>query len=337
MTAVLVTGGAGYVGSHTCKALALAGYRPVVVDRLAGGHRQAVRWGPLNVADLHDTATITHLLVEEKIEAVLHFAGRIQVGESVARPDLYYADNVAASLSLLTAMGNAGVRTLVFSSSAAVYGLPHTVPVAETHPLAPINPYGETKRVIEEALRWFGGGNYGLRWAALRYFNAAGADPDGEAGEAHDPETHLIPLALDAILRVRPPLTVFGTDYPTPDGTAIRDYIHVSDLAAAHVRAVQVLQAGGGPLVLNLGAGHGYSVREILAAAHMVTGQPVPVRYAPRRAGDPPQLVAAATRAQTVLGWQPVWSALPCLLETAWRWHQRKAVLPPERWWEPRA
>lgn len=320
MARILVTGGAGYVGAHACKALAQAGHVPVTLDNLSGGYAAAVRWGPLVVGDIADTARVMELIAREEIAAVLHFAGRIQVGESVRRPDLYYAANVGHSLAFLDAVIAAGVRVLVFSSSAAVYGHPHSTPVREDHPLAPVNPYGETKRVVEEALRWYGAA-YDVRWMALRYFNAAGADPEGEIGEAHAPETHLIPLLLEAALGRRPPVAVLGDDYPTADGTAIRDYVHVTDLAAAHVRAIEHLCAGGESGALNLGSGQGHSVRAVLEAAATVLGRAVPHTLAPRRTGDPPVLVADPERAQHILGWRTTLSDLPTLLRTALAWH----------------
>lgn len=324
MTRILVTGGAGYVGSHTCKALSLAGYVPVTLDDLSGGHASAVCWGPLVVGHIADTTLVPALIAREKISAVLHFAGRIQVGESVRQPDLYYTANVSHSLAFLEAVLAAGVRTLVFSSSAAVYGHPQSTPVREDHPLAPVNPYGETKRVIEEALRWHGAA-YGLRWMALRYFNAAGADPEGETGEAHEPETHLIPLLLEAALGRSPPVPVLGNDYPTPDGTAIRDYVHVSDLAEAHVRALEYLNHGGASGVLNLGSGSGHSVQTVLDTAAALLGHAVPHTLAPRRAGDPPVLVADPGQARQMLGWSPSRSDLSTLLTTALAWHRRRS------------
>ncbi|HSV30123.1 MAG TPA: UDP-glucose 4-epimerase GalE [Candidatus Omnitrophota bacterium] len=298
MVNVLVTGGAGYVGSHTCKALAAAGFKPVVVDDLSTGHARAVRWGPLERLDLADGDGLRRIIGRHGIQAVLHFAASAYVGESMARPGKYFRNNVANSLSLVEAMVECGVRRVVFSSSCATYGLPVTLPIAEDHPQAPINPYGETKRVCERMLHWFG-----LDHVCLRYFNAAGADPDGEIGENHEPETHLLPLAIRAALG-GPPLRVMGTDYPTPDGTAVRDYIHVADLADAHVRALVHLLDGGEPACLNLGTGQGHSVREVVAAVERRLGRTVPVEQAPRRPGDPPVLVADARRAADLLGWR---------------------------------
>lgn len=322
MTRVLVAGGAGYIGSHACKALAGAGFTPVTLDSLVNGHEEAVRWGPLVRGDLGDRALLARLLAEEKIEAVMHFAAYLYVGESVEQPAKYYANNVTNTLGLLDAMREAGVTSIVFSSSAATYGTPERNPIPEDHPQLPINPYGETKLAVERALKWYGGA-YGLRWAALRYFNAAGADPDGETGEAHDPETHLVPLVLEAGMGKRPPVKVFGTDYPTPDGTAVRDYVDVSDLADAHVLALKRLMAGGESLAANLGTGDGYSVRQILDEAGRALGSPILHENAPRRAGDPPELVADPSLAMRELGWTPTRSDLPTILKTALAWHRR--------------
>ncbi|MEO3432926.1 UDP-glucose 4-epimerase GalE [Inquilinus sp. CAU 1745] len=322
MTRVLVAGGAGYIGSHACKALARAGFMPVTLDSLINGHEQAVRWGPLVKGDLGDRALLGRLLTEEKIEAVMHFAAYLYVGESVEQPAKYYANNVTNTLGLLDAMRDAGISSIVFSSSAATYGTPERNPIPEDHPQLPINPYGETKLAVERALKWYGGA-YGIRWAALRYFNAAGADPDGETGEAHDPETHLVPLVLEAGMGKRPPVKLFGTDYPTPDGTAVRDYVHVSDLADAHVLALKRLMAGGESLAANLGTGDGYSVRQILDEAGRALGSPIPHENAPRRAGDPAELVADPSLAMRELGWKPTRSDLPTILKTALAWHRR--------------
>lgn len=319
---ILVTGGAGYVGSHACKALAAAGYLPVVYDNLSRGHREAVRWGPLIEGDLHDRARLIEALRAQQIAAVMHFAAFAYVGESVGNPELYYRNNVGGTLALLDAMRAAGVETIVFSSTCAVYGVPDALPIRETTAKAPLNPYGETKLAIERALHWYGAA-YRMRYAALRYFNAAGGDPDGEIGEDHEPETHLIPLVLRAALGRGDPVQIYGTDYPTPDGTAIRDYIHVMDLADAHVRALGHLAAGGDSLALNLGTGSGHSVREVVAAAERVGGRPVPRREAARRPGDPPELVADPTLARARLGWQPRLSDLDTIIRTALAWETR--------------
>jgi UDP-glucose-4-epimerase GalE len=298
-----------------------AGYRVVVYDNLSRGHRWAVRWGLLEEGDLLDQARLQSVLAKHRIEAVLHFAGLIAVGESMRAPELYFRANVGGTLSLLDAMRAAGVRRLVFSSTAAVYGDPEALPIEEGNATAPSSPYGETKLMVERILHWEAV-CHGLRWMALRYFNAAGCDADGEIGEAHDPETHLIPLLLDAALGSRGPCPIYGTDYPTPDGTCIRDYVHVTDLAGAHVRALQYLEAGGESAALNLGTGHGYSVREILAVAQTVTGLRIPVEEQPRRSGDTPRLVASAERARKALGWKPALS-LEEILSTAWQWQQQ--------------
>ena len=322
--AVLVTGGAGYVGSHACKVLARAGYRPVVFDNLSRGRREAVRWGPLVEGDLADLARLSAALVEHRVSAVMHFAAYAYVGESVADPALYYRNNLGGTLSLLEAMRHAGVGKIVFSSTCATYGTPDAVPIREDSPQRPVNPYGETKLAIERALHWYGQA-YGMRSVALRYFNAAGADPEGEIGECHEPETHLVPLVLRAALGQRPQIDIYGTDYPTPDGTAIRDYVHVQDLALAHLRALERLGGGGGNIAVNLGTGHGRSVREVIAAAEAATGRKVPAQAAPRRPGDPPALVADPSLAAGILGWRPQHSDLDTIIRTALAWQARQS------------
>ena len=321
---ILVTGGAGYVGSHACKALARAGYRPVAYDSLIRGNREAVRWGPLVQADLADAKRLIDTIKSFEVAAVLHFAAFAYVGESVDEPGLYFRNNVANTLTLLEAMRTSAVRHIVFSSSCATYGVPERVPITESAPQRPVNPYGESKLMVERMLHWYGAA-HGFTHAALRYFNAAGADPEGEIGEAHEPETHLIPLVLQAAMGQRARIDVLGTDYPTPDGTAVRDYIHVQDLADAHVRAVQLLLRGGLSITVNLGTGAGHSVREVIAAAERVTGRRVPRREAPRRFGDPPVLVADPSRARELLGWRATHSDLDTILKTAWAWHSREA------------
>jgi UDP-glucose-4-epimerase GalE len=320
--AVLVTGGAGYIGSHTCKALALAGGLPVALDNLIHGHKAAVRWGPLVEGDLRDRAFVEGAIREYRIDAVVHFAGYAYVGESMRDPGKYFGNNVAASLALLEAMQACGVGRFVFSSTCATYGVPESLPILEEHAQHPVNPYGESKLFVERALHWYAVA-HDLRSVALRYFNAAGADPDGEIGEDHDPETHLIPLAIGAALGRRPPLQIYGTDYPTPDGTAVRDYVHVTDLADAHVRALDYLEAGGESSAFNLGAGRGYSVREVVAAVERTVKREMPRREAARRPGDPASLVAAPGRARDRLGWAPQHSDLDTIIATAWRWHTR--------------
>lgn len=324
---VLVTGGAGYIGSHTAKALARAGHQPLVLDNLSAGHRWAVQWGPLIEGDLADTELVRRTLEENHVEAVMHFAASLLVGESVREPRKYFWNNVVNTLRLLDAMRDTGVKAMVFSSSAATYGEPEKTPIPEAHPTRPINPYGETKLAMERTLFWYGVA-YGLRWVALRYFNAAGADPDGELGEEHDPETHLIPLVIQAALGRRAGVEIYGTDYPTPDGTAIRDYLHITDLAEAHLLALQYLAAGGESMAMNLGTGKGNSVREVVAAVGRVSPAPVPVREGPRRAGDPPVLVADPSRAFQVLKWRPKHAKLDEIVRSAWNWHANKS---PER------
>jgi UDP-arabinose 4-epimerase len=320
---VLVTGGAGYVGSHAAKALAAAGYRPVSVDNLSRGSAAAVRWGPLEQGDILDRGFLDAVIARHRPTAVLHFAALAYVGESVTDPGRYYRTNVVGSLTLLEAMRDHGIGRIVFSSTCATYGLPVRLPLAEDHPQAPINPYGATKLAVERMLGDFGGA-HGLGSVALRYFNAAGADPEGAIGENHEPETHLIPLAIGAALGVRPSLKIFGTDYPTADGTCIRDYIHVSDLAAAHVAALRHLEAGGTSTACNLGTGAGLSVREIVAEVARVAGRPVPTETAPRRPGDPPELVADPARARALLGWTPRYSDITTVISTAYAWAARR-------------
>jgi UDP-arabinose 4-epimerase len=318
---ILVTGGAGYIGSHCCKALAAGGHHPIVFDSLVKGHRENVCWGEFIRGDLNDPEALERCLERCRVDAVVHFAAFIEVGESVADPLAYYANNVGGTLQLLRAVQRHGVRNFVFSSSAAVYGTPERVPIEEDHPLNPLSPYGWTKRMVEAMLEDFGRA-YGLRWTALRYFNAAGADRSADIGEAHDPESHLIPRVLDAAIAARP-VDVFGADYPTPDGTCVRDYVHVSDLAAAHVTAVERLAAGGPAAAINLGQGRGYSVMEVIRAAEEVTGLPVAVRISGRRPGDAPVLVASNRKARQDLGWTPRESGLDHILRTAWAWHRK--------------
>ena len=316
---VLVTGGAGFVGSHACKALAAAGYLPVAYDSLEAGHAWAVKWGPLEKGNVLDGERLREVLRKHSPDAVLHFAAYLSVGESVAQPAKYYRNNVLGTLTLLEAMKDQGVARLVFSSSAAVYGVPGSTSLPESHPLRPINPYGESKRIVETLLRDFERAHR-LQHVSLRYFNAAGCDPDGEIGEAHDPETHLIPLVLQAARGDRPALEIYGTDYETSDGTCVRDYVHVSDLALAHVLALDHLFGGGASLSLNVGTGRGATVREVIAAAERITGRRVPVVESARRAGDPPVLVADPALVGAVLGWQPKFPRIEEQVEHAWRW-----------------
>jgi UDP-glucose-4-epimerase GalE len=277
----------------------------------------------LEQGDLQETQRVQEVLERHQVEAVLHFAALAYVGESMQQPELYFRNNVGGTFSLLDAMRGAGVRRLVFSSTCAVYGTPRTVPIEESNPKAPESPYGESKLMVEQALRWEGV-CHGLQWVALRYFNAAGCDAEGEIGENHAPETHLIPSLLEAALGRRPACPIFGLDYPTPDGTCIRDYVHVTDLGAAHVSALQYLESGGASVPVNLGTGDGYSVKQILAAAETVVGRPIPIVGQPRRPGDPPKLVAAAGLAQSLLGWKPRHSSIENILATAWRWASRE-------------
>lgn len=321
MAKILVTGGAGYIGSHCCKALAAAGHEPLVFDNLATGHREAVKWGRLIEGDMRDADALCGAFAATRPQAVIHLAALSLVGESATHPERYYAVNVGGTLNLLEAMRRADVRALVFSSTCAVYGEPDRVPMTEDLPRQPINTYGATKHAAERMMEDFDAA-HGIRSVRLRYFNAAGADPAAEIGEWHEPETHLIPLILDAALGRRPAISVFGTDYPTPDGTAIRDYIHVMDLAHAHVAALAHLIAGGASAAVNLGTGTGASVREAIRTVESVTGHKVLAREEPRRAGDPPALVADPRRAEALLGWRAK-AGLTTMVEDAWRWHLR--------------
>jgi UDP-arabinose 4-epimerase len=321
--AVLVTGGAGYIGSHACKALGQAGYLPVTYDNLVYGHEWAVRWGPLEQGDILDRTRLDEVMNRYNPKAVMHFAAFAYVGESVADPGKYYRNNVMGSLTLLEAMRDHGSRRFVFSSTCATYGIPDSLPILENAPQNPINPYGASKLFVERMLKDFET-THGISSIALRYFNAAGADPDNEIGESHDPETHLIPLVLDAASGRRPDVTIFGTDYPTPDGTCIRDYIHVSDLADAHVKALQALEGGSPPSAYNLGNGRGFSVREVIDAAERVTGLKVPAPIGERRPGDPARLISDASKARRELGWEPKIAELDQIISTAWAWHQRQ-------------
>jgi UDP-arabinose 4-epimerase len=322
MSSVLVTGGAGYIGSHTCKALADAGYTPVVYDTLESGHEWAVKWGPLERGDIADTERLTSVIARHKPQAVVHFAAYMQAGESVIDPQKYYRNNVLGSLRLLEAMRSTGLKAIVFSSTAAVYGTPHQVPIPERHPLEPVNPYGQSKLMVERMLSDHVLA-YGFRAVALRYFNAAGADAESGIGEDHEPETHLIPRVLAVALGRASEIQVYGSDYETPDGTCIRDYIHVKDLASAHVRALELLQSEGGFSAFNLGTGRGYSVKEVIEAAMRVSGKKIKVAYGPRRAGDPPVLVADPSLALARLTWTPQRSSLEAQIADAWTWHQR--------------
>jgi UDP-glucose 4-epimerase len=319
---VLVTGGAGYIGSHTVLKLLAQGHHAVVYDNFSRGHRKAVPEGcTVYTGCVSDAAKLQDIMERENIEAVMHFAAHSQVGESVENPALYYENNVGGTLRLLGATLAAGVKYFIFSSSAAVYGEPLQTPIDEDHPMNPTNPYGETKMMVERVLASYNRA-YGLRYVSLRYFNAAGANENGCIGEDHAPETHLIPLVLHTALGKRDRITVFGSDYPTSDGTAVRDYIYVGDLAEAHLYAMEYLAGGGASAPFNLGNGNGYSVMEVIEAAEKVVGKEIPRAIGPRREGDPAVLVASADKACRELGWQPRYSDLKTIISTAWKWHR---------------
>ncbi len=317
---VLVTGGAGYIGSHAAKALSRAGYHVVVYDNFIAGHREAAKFGDLVEGDITDLAAVSRALRDHAVSAVMHFAAFLDVGESVREPARYYRNNVGGALTVLEAMATESVKQFVFSSTCATYGEPIETPIAETHPQKPINAYGETKLAVERALPHFERA-YGIDAIALRYFNAAGADPDGEIGEDHAPEIHIIPRAIEAATG-GPGLQVFGDDYPTPDGTCLRDYIHVTDLAEAHVRALETIVETGTSGAYNLGTGHPHSVKDVINAVEKVTGRKVPWTLGPRRPGDPAVLYAAPHKAQAELHWKPRFAELDTIVETAWNWHR---------------
>lgn len=317
---VLVVGGAGYIGAHVCKLLHKKNIPFIVLDNLSTGHKDFVKWSPFIHADLSDKTAIENCFKEYSIQTVMHFSAIANVADSVIDPASYYQNNVVNTLNLLDIMKKYQVFDFIFSSTCATYGIPQTDTLNETHPQNPINPYGVSKLMIEQIVKDYAKA-YGLRYGFLRYFNAAGADPDAEIGEAHSPETHLIPLAIEALQGKRDALTVFGNDYPTPDGTCIRDYIHVNDLADAHIKLFHYLQAGNPNTAINLGMGHGNSVLEILATIETVTGKKVPYAFGSRREGDPPILVANNRKAQEVLGWAPEYT-LEDIISTAWKWHQ---------------
>jgi UDP-arabinose 4-epimerase len=325
MACILITGGAGYIGSHCAKALAASGHEAVVLDNLTCGHRDFIRWGRLIEGDIRDSTAVDALFSAHQIDAVMHFAALACVGESVAVPGRYYDVNVHGTRILLDAMVRARVRLIVFSSSCAVYGEPDDIPIVESTRFDPINPYGFTKVVCERMMDDFDRA-YGLRSARLRYFNAAGAEPTAEIGEDHNPETHLVPLILRVASGKTSSLAVFGTDYPTPDGTAIRDYVHVCDLARAHVLALEHLLDHGETIAVNLGTGLGVSVRRMIEVARNVTGRPVAVHDAPRRSGDPSVLVADPTKAGELLGWGPQRSDPETIVSDAWRWYQKRCI-----------
>lgn len=320
VTMILIVGGAGYIGSHVNKFLSERGYETLILDNLTKGHRESVKWGRFIEGDLGDRRLLGRILTRYDVEAVMHFAAFTDVGESVRKPGDYYRNNVMNTLNLLDSMRENGVSRFIFSSTCAVYGNPSEIPITEEHPLNPISPYGRSKLMVEEILRDYSDA-YGLSYASLRYFNAAGADPEGEIGELHEPETHLIPIVLDAAMGLRDSVKIFGTDYPTPDGTCIRDYIHVMDLADAHWRALEYLE-GERSGVFNLGNGNGFSVREVIETCREVTDASIRVVEDERRPGDPPELVGSSQRARKILGWRPVFTELDEIIKTAWNWHR---------------
>jgi UDP-arabinose 4-epimerase len=320
MANILVAGGAGYIGSHICKALARAGHTPITYDNLCFGHEGAVRWGPLERGDILDRCRLNEVFEQYKPTAVVHLAAFAYVGESVVDPGRYYRNNVVGSLTLLEAMRDHGVNVIVFSSTCATYGIPDILPVTEDTPQHPINPYGASKLMVERIVQDFASA-HPLRYALLRYFNASGADPDNEIGEDHNPETHLIPLVLDAASGRRPGITVHGSDYETPDGTCVRDYVHVSDLASAHVLALEASLQGRPSSAYNLGNGHGASVAEVIETARRVTGASIPVTWGPRRTGDSPIVTTNAAKARLELGWRPQITDLAEIIASAWAWH----------------
>jgi UDP-arabinose 4-epimerase len=323
---VLVVGGAGYIGSHTCKALKSAGFLPVVVDNLSEGHEWAVKFGPLERGEAGDATFMTEVIRKHKPVGLIHFAANAYVGESVANPRKYIQNNVVAMHNLLSVCIDENLNNVIFSSSCATYGVPTQVPLDEEHTQLPISPYGDSKLIGEKMLHWYSNA-HPLRYVALRYFNASGADADGEIGEVHDPETHLVPLVIQAALGIRPSISVFGTDYPTPDGTCQRDYIHVTDLGTAHVAALRYLIEGGASTRINLGSGKPISVKEVIDEAARVIGREVPVVYGPRREGDPPGLYANPLKAKEVLGWESKHSSLENILTTAYQWELRRKEL----------
>lgn len=321
MADVLVVGGAGYIGSHMCKALARRGYRPVVLDNVCYGHSKAVKWGPFVQGCMEDADLLDRIYSQYSICAVMHFAAFCYVGESVVAPSKYYHNNVVNTLCLLDSMIKNNITNFIFSSTCATYGEPHKVPIDETHSQHPINPYGKSKLMVEQILADFGQA-YGLESVSLRYFNASGADPDGEIGEDHNPETHLIPLVLQTALDRRQYIEIYGNDYPTPDGTCIRDYIHVEDLSQAHLLALERLLDGAGGGCYNLGNGEGCSVQQVIDIAKKVTGKPITTKVSNRRPGDPAVLVGSSKKAISELGWKPKFDAIETILETAWNWHK---------------
>lgn len=320
---ILVVGGAGYIGSHTNKELNRRGYQTLIYDNLVYGHKESVKWGKLEVGDLAEEEHLERIFQENSIDAVLHFAAYAYVGESVAKPAKYYKNNVCNTIQLLDIMRKYQVNHIIFSSTCATYGVPDKMPITEDMPQKPVNPYGATKWMVERILEDYRKA-YGINYCCLRYFNAAGADPEGELGESHMPETHLIPLILDAASGKRESISIFGTDYPTKDGTCIRDYIHVSDLADAHIRALEYLKQGGESTCFNLGNGNGDSVQHVIEVVKQVTGKEFKVKEEKRRAGDPPVLIGSAEKAEKVLGWKPKYAEIETIVEHAWKWHENK-------------
>lgn len=318
---VLVAGGAGYIGSHVTLELSRRGHQPVVLDNLVKGHREAVQAGKFFEGDISDKALVRKIIEEEKIEAAVHLCAYSLVGESVGEPAKYFHNNIGNGLVFLDTLREGGVNKFVFSSTAAVFGEPEQIPIPEDHPKNPTNPYGFSKLTFEGILKAYDHA-YGMKYISLRYFNAAGADPEAPIGEDHQPESHLIPIVLQAALGMRPNIEIFGTDYPTPDGTCVRDYIHVNDLAQAHILALEALEKGTSSTIYNLGNGQGYSNRQVIETAKMVTGLPIPVKEGPKRPGDPAELVASSKRIREELGWKPEYAQLEKIMETAWRWHK---------------
>lgn len=319
---ILVTGGAGYIGSHANKELNLAGYETVVLDNMSYGHEDFLKWGVYENVDLGDLDALRNLFSKYEIDAVMHFAAFTYVGESVDDPQKYYLNNLKNTLNLLQIMNEFKVKKIIFSSTCATYGNPQEIPITETHPQDPISPYGKAKLMVEQVLKDYSSA-YGLRYVSLRYFNAAGADPEGDVGERHNPETHLIPLILDAAAGKREDIKIFGTDYPTDDGTCIRDYIHVTDLADAHIKALKYLENDGKSDVFNLGNGNGFSVKEVIEEARNVTGIEIKSTETERRPGDPPILVGSSKKAREILKWQPKYDNLTEIISTAWEWHKK--------------
>ncbi|MFA6582921.1 MAG: UDP-glucose 4-epimerase GalE [Elusimicrobiaceae bacterium] len=318
---ILIAGGAGYIGSHVAKELVKHGFNAVVLDNFSRGHRELAKWGIVEECDLGDKKKLAEIFKKYKIHAVMHLCAYTYVGESEEKPAEYYENNVCNAINLLTAMKNGGAKYFIFSSTCSTYGEPVEIPMTENHPQQPVNNYARTKLMVETALKDYERA-YGIKHVNLRYFNAAGADPDCETGEWHDPETHLIPLALDAAQGVRKDIKIFGTDYPTPDGTCVRDYIHVTDIAAAHILALEYLEKGGESDSFNLGNGKGFSVREVIKTVEKITGKPVQVTETGRRAGDPARLIGSSTKAEKILGWKPQFPEIETIIETAFNWHK---------------